>query len=144
MSEWKELDIANLSFVLENRNKLEFQYLSNEGTWLHATDWNSDEYYIEQVKYFLDGSSKYRYRKRAPKAPTHEEIMRKWWKMDGGEYSQVFLYVSGFYWIRYLERPAITCNGNKKLVDRLSDVKEMTVSVDWFTGRESADIPPEA
>lgn len=73
---------------------------------------------------------KYRYRKRAPKAPTHEEIMTKWWFLDSGEWARVGTY-----------RPHY--DGHTE-GDELKYYLGGYRCKEWFTGRESADIPPEA
>ena len=63
-----------------------------------------------------------RYRIPEPKEPTHEEIMSKWWRVDDLMFSKVANYqqLSNVYFIENLWQPK-----------------------SWFTGRESADIPPE-
>jgi hypothetical protein len=68
---------------------------------------------------------KYR-EKPEPKQPTHEEIMTKWWKQSAN-------------WVKVNKYdPSIAT----KNVYQISSGHYH--SKDWFTGRESADIPPEA
>ena len=57
----------------------------------------------------------------APTPPSHEEIMGKWWK-DRTLWTRVEIYDS--------EDGEYMVNGNPHIRS-------------WFTGRESADIPPE-
>jgi hypothetical protein len=82
---------------------------------------NSEDYEIELYMEH-NGFRKVSYRKRQPKAPSHEEIMKpRYWKF-GGAWCSIVEYEMGRY--------------------RLSDRRWW--SKDSFIGRESADIPPEA
>jgi hypothetical protein len=71
--------------------------------------------------------------KPEPKAPTHEEIMTKWWKTTGNHWVKVVC-----YWpIKNSEIPY-------RIYSHPSDDNsESFVSRSWFIGKESADIPPE-
>ncbi len=62
------------------------------------------------------------YRKPEPKAPTHPERMTKWFLDDEG------------YWVKSLSYEKET---------KLYELRYNYELKDWFTGRESADIPPE-
>ena len=66
--------------------------------------------------------------KPEPEAPTHEEIMTKWWFQG-----YTWFKVDGYNWGS--KTPYIIPNGSWSEV--------VFVSKDWFTGRESAEIPPE-
>jgi len=68
------------------------------------------------------------YRKTEPLPPTHEAIMTKWWRHES-EWLKVTAYRSD---VKY---PYVIFNrGFTRAIEQ---------SKDWFTGRESADIPPE-
>lgn len=121
MSEWKELDISNLPPDILVGD-YEFEYVGKYSSW-HE-------------------SAVYRYRKPEPLPPTHEEIMTKWWKDDFGGWGKVEYYNSGFYRIRVISSLSIE-TGNRKADIRLSETEPIDCTKDWFTGRESADIPPE-
>lgn len=82
---------------------------------------------------------KFRFRKRKPKAPSHEEIMTKWWYND-------------ISWIKVFDYDTEGDDNNRygllsaepKYCED-SDAKYRSwVPKEWFIGRESADIPPEA
>lgn len=66
-----------------------------------------------------------KYRKLEPKAPSHEEIMTKWWK-------------TGIHWKRVLDYN--TENSGWYVLQN----ERSPVSKAWFIDMESADIPPEA
>lgn len=59
-----------------------------------------------------------------PKAPTHEEIMTKWWRLDNGVWVKVWFYDPGSSEYR-------------------TGMTGQFRSTSWFTNRQSADIPPE-
>ncbi len=62
------------------------------------------------------------YRKKQPKAPSHEEIMKLWWKGDAGLWQNVGIYQPGNKWYH---------------------IFNTWQDIDWFLDRKSADIPPE-
>ena len=126
MNEWKELEIDDLSYVIKNRDELEVQFL-NSDMWYIASNWNSDKYYSESVKMFLDGKHKYRYRRNEPLPPTHIEIMTRWWK---DKQQNVWL------------RVTIYDFGGDNEPYFISNYDDW-VSADWFIGRESASVPAE-
>lgn len=77
---------------------------------------------------FLDDCSKGKIPGGRPKAPTHEEIMTKWWLNTGDE---EWLRITAFDWGEYHgPRYAFTYGG-------------AWFSPRYFIGRQSADIPPE-
>ena len=118
MNEWKELKIDNLpSDILTG----DYEFLQNEMALLKT---KSRIERIEMIGTILKGY-KYKYRKTIKKAPTHEEIMTKWWKVSNGwwmveSYSKENYVTSYYYYI-----------------------KKLWVDKEWFIGRESVDIPPE-
>lgn len=68
----------------------------------------------------------YYYRQVQPEPPSHEEIMTKWWETDSGGWVRIIAYKGGSYCI-------IGSNG---ILTQLAK--------NWFTGRKSAVVPPEA
>ena len=68
-----------------------------------------------------------------PKAPTHEEIMTKWWKNGW-----CWLKVIGVNQKQYYLWGA--SSDEKHNMPMMAEAKP----ADWFINRESADIPPEA
>jgi hypothetical protein len=66
----------------------------------------------------------YRYRRRQPEHPTHEEIMTKWWNLSG-------------MWTR-----VVTYEPREPYPYTLLAYAN-TVNSMFFIGRKSADIPPE-
>ena len=94
-------------------------------------DWkelSEEDYEIERITNvgFDCVSISVRYRKRKPKAPTHEEIMSKWWK-----YNNVWFKVERYtpYRCPYLIR---------------LEHKTIWVGKEYFNDKKSALIPPEA
>ena len=124
MSEWKTLQVDNLPPDILTGD-YEFQRLEQHGAvteletgmeWLY---YDADAY---SVIYICD-TNKFRYRKPEPKAPSHEEIMTKWWKID-----------NDYQWypvISYIPKD------NQYFIGAFWHDK------DYFIGRKSADIPPE-
>lgn len=121
--EWKEVEVGNLppdilvgDYEFEARKK-------EDGIWNESVKGLKNSY---NFMAFMDGRLKYRCRKRQPKPPSHEEIMTKWWEDDfHDEWIKIIGYIQGD------EYPY-----------RLSE--QRMVNSAWFTGRKSADIPPEA
>lgn len=115
--DWKELKIDKLpEDILTVDYELE--------TLVFTLGWQPTPAHILYIlSQLYDGTEeRYRYRKPEPKAPTHEEIMTKWWLRD----------VVG--WVRVIAYDHEGCY-------ELSDTYK---TKDWFIDRESADIPPEA
>lgn len=120
MNEWKELKIDDLpSDILVGDYDFEF---SESGPW-HSEDGKALEL-LEQL--LVEDRIKYRYRKRQPKAPSHEEIMNKWWKFSG-DWLKVVCYYPG-----------------PKTYLFVCSVSNLLYRDEDFINRESADIPPEA
>ena len=87
------------------------------------------DYDIETVLTDINKGYKIHYRKKQNQAPTHEQIMTKWWK-DRWHHAWVKV-------IRYepnKDYPYFALDGDV--------VKK--VSKEWFVDKESSDIPPEA
>lgn len=131
MEDWKELDIYNLPrdlFV----GSYEIQYISS-GHWQNSTTWSTDN--IQILKNIKAKGMLYRYRKEQPKPPTHEEIWTKAWKVWDGSWVHVYTYFpeTHEYGILIKDQPD---QGNH--ASFRSYVKR-----EYFTGLESADIPPE-
>lgn len=112
-NDWKELDINNLpSDILVG--DYEFEYDPTE-----TNRWEPVSIRLNAIA-LLFGEYKLHYRKRQPKAPSHEEIMAKWWLIDD-------------QWKRIESYDVIT--------------REYFVGKWWkgfaFRDLESAEIPPE-
>ncbi len=77
------------------------------------------------------------------KAPTHKDIMTKWWKIEGeykpkNKWVKVLEYTeTGYYSLLKTTSTAGICGST----DRVAAFKY--VGKDWFVGRESSDIPRE-
>jgi hypothetical protein len=125
MSEWKELEIDNLppDFLTGD---YEFEIFS-EMQWEKVP---VNSLFVPQniINGLYNGYS-YRYRHKDKPAPTHEEIITKWWRRDDGVWVSVYGYYPG---------------SGQYVVARNTD-GEFTSSPlkSWFIGRESATIPPE-
>ncbi len=119
MNAWKELKKDNLPADILTGG-YEFQF------WNRSTDmWCNDQYAdVIEVLDMLKENVKYRYRKKEKPAPTHEDIMSKWWKDHNGIWFRIVFYnpKNGAY---------ITPRGVRLSANYLSKLK-------------SADIPPEA
>ena len=122
MSEWKELDRHNLPSDILDWKIGE----THEVEWWSDMDkeWKSSNPYepIEDVVHYLNGGERSRYRRIEPKAPSHEEIMTKWWRFDSGRWRKV--------------DAVDPC-------DPKYGIASAWVDASWFVGRRSADIPPE-
>ena len=114
--EWKELQIDNLPPDILTGD-YEFE-LDNCGEWAHSVLTRK-----AIISNLIDNYFTYRYRKPEPKAPTHEEIMTKWWK-DGDRWIKIVTYNP----IGNVYSPA---RGNSYSTNC------------HFIGLESAEIPPE-
>ncbi len=125
MKEWKQLGIDNLPRDILTGG-YEFEMFEKRLATYTKCYWEP----IEIIKHIGQQHSQilysFAYRKKQPKAPTHEEIMTKWWK-------------TGCVWKR-----VIMCRqGEDSLYYYLKDERG-GVAKKWFIGLESADIPPEA
>jgi len=116
MNDWKELKKDNLPPDILTGD-YEFQYFSID-VWL---DENGS--YLDLISDLINGA-KFRYRKKQKPAPTHEQIMTKWW------------YDNIDAWITVCEY-----NPNDKTYVTSTGC---TVSNIYFSGLKSAEIPPEA
>jgi hypothetical protein len=117
---WKELEIDNLPpDILTGEYEFEWKFQSGE--------WEKSERETTRYKLIelLMTTQEYRYRKPEPKAPTHEEIMTKWWfDEDSSFWKEVEIFDSS------------ACTYKYRIFGEYWDKT-------WFTGRESADMPPE-
>ena len=125
MNEWKNLEINNLPPDI----------LTGDYEWEVKNEFNTTSYWGEShinrldiLTYMSRNKSKYRYRKPEPKQPTHEEIMTKWWKLNGS---------SG--WQRVDKFTTDSAGGIYHFPSFLDGFNR----IQDFIGRESADIPPE-
>ena len=84
----------------------------------------------------------YRYRKPEPKAPSHEEIMTLWWKTVENVWKQVDTYNAGYDTIP--NEPIYIFNGCVEDGVQITAYDRYRVTADWFIGKKSAKIPPEA
>lgn len=123
MNEWQTLDITNLpSDILDG--DYEFREEGKERTCViislgQLLDYSVRRYQRGYIFY------PYQYRKKEPKAPTHEEIMTKWWRNKCGSWFRVNKYY-----------PNYGKNGTYGVGNRNEQRK-------WFIGKQSATIPPE-
>ncbi len=125
MEDWKELDINNLpsDILVKDRYEVEHyepDYVGSNSEGFCTYDIDEDVEFI--FGFLMKGDIGFRYRKRQPKAPSHEEIITKWWKDENLE------------WVK--------CVAFKKDVYVMG--AGFIVVKGWFVGRKSADIPPEA
>lgn len=135
-NEWKGLDIANLPPDILVKDAYEFYWKENGKEMIFTMDTFTT---FKDAIFPLYQHNKHwdtlYYRKRSPKAPTHEEIMTKWWKCESRE-------VSGHLDISWVKVVQYVPNCPMCYV-AMGEKKYRQISKDWFTGRESADIPPE-
>jgi len=123
MSEWKNLEIDNLPpDILTGNYEFEKEYDTAHDLWKKTS-----AKVIHIINDLYAYETRYRYRKPEPKAPSHEEIMTKWWKFQDyigslAKWEKVAKYCDKVYYIAYNDRPLMKCD---------------------FTGKESAEIPPE-
>ena len=111
-NEWTELKIDNLpSDILTG----DYEFLSPCG--------GPGSGILGIIGEMLDGEECF-YRKCQPKAPTHEEIMSRWWCFSG-------------WWMKVFRYHRII---NDPCVYKIND---MWVSANYFKDRLSANIPPE-
>ena len=130
MSEWKELKIDNLPSDI-----LTGDYEFTCGFSVENLDGLSDNSLEKRMKYLRfmvdifhgENYIPYWYRKAQPKAPTHKEIMKpRFWQMDNPDFWRSITGVK---------------NINGKTLYLMYDG---WCDSSFFTGRESADIPPES
>ena len=122
MEEWKELQIDNLPpDILTGGYEFERWDVNNCLT-RESEGWEVNKTSRSGIIHLLVQGRKYRYRKPEPKQPTHEEIMTKWW-------------LSSSLWVKVM-----SYDRDEKKYETPSNYEYY----DWFIGRESADIPPEA
>ena len=93
MNEWKELEIDNLPSDIKLSDRVqdcgyEIEFLLNNEEWerTHQSEWWTI------IKGIAEGENRYRYRKPEPKAPSHEEIMTKWWLCPNEHWYKVVLF----------------------------------------------------
>ena len=126
---WKELKIGNLPSDILTGN-YEWESFDDD-------EWITPIFRgCRAIGLILDNATslgyKYRYRKVQPKAPTHSEIMTKWWKSYIADLECVT-------WEKFdLYAPS------KGYFKEWRDGEAMWVDKNWFMGRESSTMPPEA
>lgn len=125
-NEWKKLDINNLPGDILVGD-YEFEYFSESlNTWMKAGRFETDnEMRVWLINGLLLKHLKYRYRRKQKPAPSHKEIMTKWWELGG-------------LWMR-----VITYEPREPKPYKLYSFNSY-VDKEFFIGLESADIPPEA
>lgn len=116
MNEWKELKKDNLSSDILTGN-YEFRTMHVGNYYIEISD------SISAID-FLYKNFCVEYRKKEKPAPTHEEIMTKWWNL-------------GNFWMR-----VVSYEPHEQHPYKLSEYRDY-VKKDFFINLESADIPPE-
>ncbi len=141
MNEWKELQIDNLPLDILTGD-YEFECYCFEGDVWEKTGWYPKRMDIISVLNDVKHEYRYRYRKPEPKAPTHEEIMTKWWHTESDTWKKVDTYnVSTDNVLN--GTPIYIFNGFTTGASQIEDYERYRVTKGWFTGRESANLPPE-
>jgi hypothetical protein len=139
MDGWKKVKLDNLSDKeMFKEGKYEFAWITPEREVNSEIDIFSSEdrfiavmYTLKYGKHKESGESfdgKLYYRLPEPKIPSHEEICTKWWfdeLLNDGQWCKVVGVHKDSYMI--MEDVGSSTYRNKQ----------------WFTGRESATIPPE-
>lgn len=125
---WKELDIEKLPDGYMNKNPAYQMGFMNDRGKIEKTG-SPPRWALKQVLISTECGEdpcKYYYRKRQTeqKEQSHEEIMTKWWNSRG-------------IWQKCIAYKEYDCDQPYKM----SDIG--WVSGHWFTGRQSATIPPE-
>lgn len=120
--EWKELQVDNLPPDILTGDYM-FEWKWDNNTWHEA---NCTGYGAVKAVVQKDGV---RYRKPEPKPPTHEEIMTKWWRTRSSPSNT---------WEKVTSYSLGDSNGNF-----LYFIFDSWRNLDYFTIRQSADIPPE-
>ena len=129
MSEWKELKIDNLPSDILIKDHYDFCWIIGgvrESPFRIGRASLNGRINFSSMLITLNNSSNHslNYKKIHPKAPTHEEIMTKWWEINDG-------------WLK-VNRLAYDCHGTP-----IYFLGEDPFWASEFIGRESADIPPE-
>jgi hypothetical protein len=124
-NEWKELEINNLPPDILTGD-YDWEVMDYNGNWKMSKE-RRDRNIYSFLEWCSDCNLKYRYRKPEPKQPTHEEIIIKFWKTDQG------------FWLK----PVGYCQGLYSLANTTFSSPVVNKARSWFTGHESADIPPE-
>lgn len=126
-NEWQELDPYNLPPDILNPGAWDGEQEYRNGSWAGFPPREMVEDIIKIGEDNCVGC--FRIRRHQPKAPSHDEIMTKWWfddKLNMGQWVRVFGYCNCEYLV-------------------LEDIDQATYhGKSWFSGRQSADIPPEA
>ena len=135
--EWINFKIDNLPPDILT-GYYEVQFLNN--VWKESGDFNHLDR-LEWLKILYEGQLEYRYRKPEPKAPTHKEIITKWWKTSEYCWKKVFIY----------NRSCDLFNGSQAYIfygevdggEKFGSTSSRGVKKDWFIDKESSDTPPE-
>jgi hypothetical protein len=126
--EWKELKIDKLpEDILTGDYEFEFKYIEDYA--YSACNWTA----LSVIEHIVRNHTfSFQYRKPEPKAPTHEEIMTKWWYIPEAHcWGKVISYSGHRYGITVMP------NETFKDIDIIYRNKEA------FIYYRSADIPPE-
>jgi len=128
MSDWKVLKVDNLpSDILTG--DYEFETIENGDIFTNKC---CDVLHV--IKMSRDKIYSYRYRKIQPEAPTHEDIMTKWFK-DSDQTCSDHMNPTWLKVVQYVP-DAVNCyviSGQRRT---------RQIDKQWFIGKESADIPP--
>lgn len=129
-NEWKKLDINNLPPDILIK---EYEWRFCDPRESPILEWVEfvGILFPSALQNIIDGYQ-YEYREFQPKAPTHKEIMTKWWK-DGCHFIKPESYTNGDYIMVFWN------SANQKDYEP----SYRRVSKDWFIGKQSFDIPPE-
>ena len=130
-NEWKELDINNWPPDLLEYKKYEIETVG------HMTTMGG-EFALDIILQAVKDCENIRYRKIQPKAPTHQEIMTKWWKGYKDAWKKVDTYNS----FPSAGKPIYIFNGEVSDGQMIGGDR-CCVTKSWFIGKQSADIPPE-
>ena len=123
MTKWEKLEIDNLPADILTGD---YEFADYDSIYREYGISSLTPYQI--LGNVINADYKYYYRKPEPKEPSHEEMMSKWWR---SQYSDSPL------WSRVTKYRETAEMGDLYFINSAWWQKE------WFTDRESADIPPE-
>ena len=138
--EWTNFDINNVPTDLFKK-KREWRLSGMNGNIVYKSFEGifPIEFINELKEVSIDGEPKeIQYRDIQPKAPTHQEIMTKWWKGYKDAWKKVDTYNS----FPSAGKPIYIFNGEVSDGQMIGGDR-CCVTKSWFIGKQSADIPPE-